>query len=61
MEDHRFVLGNSMDRPRFTYEQLVDGLKNDKFNKICFLTAKGESLKCWIPEFRFKPTGTIGV
>ena len=42
---------------RFTYAKLVDGLKQNKFKKICVVTGAGISVSAGIPDFRSPKTG----
>lgn len=41
----------------FTYENLIDGLKDKKFQKVTFLTGAGLSVAAGIPDFRTPGTG----
>lgn len=42
---------------KFTYDQLVDGLKNNKYKKIVVVTGAGISVAAGIPDFRSPKTG----
>lgn len=41
----------------FTFDALIDGLKNKKFQKVVFLTGAGMSVASGIPDFRSPKTG----
>ena len=42
---------------KFTFEELVQGLKNKKWTKVTFLTGAGLSVASGIPDFRSPKTG----
>ena len=42
---------------KFTYDMLVDGLKEGKFKKIVVVTGAGISVSAGIPDFRSPKTG----
>jgi len=42
---------------KFTYEDLIGGLKEEKFKKIVFMTGAGISVSSGIPDFRSPKTG----
>ena len=44
-------------RERFTYEKLVEGLKESKFKKIIVITGSGVVLSSGIPDLRKPETG----
>ena len=45
------------EEPKFTFEDLVSGLKEKKFKKVGFLTGAGLSVAAGIPDFRTPGTG----
>ena len=45
------------DAADFTYEDLVEGLKQNKFKNIMILTGAGVSVSAGIPDFRTPGTG----
>ena len=45
------------DAADFTYEDLVEGLKQNKFKNIMVLTGAGVSVSAGIPDFRTPGTG----
>jgi NAD-dependent SIR2 family protein deacetylase len=45
------------DEEEFTYNKLVEGLRNKKFTRICVLAGAGMSVAAGIPDFRTPGTG----
>lgn len=42
---------------KFTYEEVIEGMKEKKFNKIVILSGAGLSVGAGIPDFRSPKTG----
>lgn len=45
------------EKKKYTYQDLVEGLKNKTYKKIVFLTGAGLSVAAGIPDFRTPGTG----
>lgn len=55
MKDLEF--GEDIPDAKFSYDKLVDGLKENKFKNILIMTGAGISVSAGIPDFRSPNTG----